>query len=99
VLTHHELATIHAALTFWQEEMCPHGIDVMLPYFDLPGIQPLSAGAITQLRRRFKPDAVRYVIAAASGARLINTQLYVDTGDAIQAAGSGQVATVLLYQR
>jgi hypothetical protein len=29
-----ETTTILAALLYWREEMCPHGREVMQPYFD-----------------------------------------------------------------
>ena len=99
MLTHNGLAIVRAALTFWREEMCPHGTDVMLPYLDLPDIKHLSADEVIRLRCRFKPDAVRYAIANAAGDRLTNTKLFVDAEDAIRAAGNGRVATVLLNER
>lgn len=54
-----ELATILAALLFWQEEMCPHGRDVMRPYFDdleLGHFEPLTSDEITELSRRLRAD-------------------------------------------
>ncbi|MGE3407568.1 MAG: hypothetical protein AB7I37_12185 [Pirellulales bacterium] len=52
-----ELATMLAALLYWSEEMSPHGVEIMRPYFDdleLGHVEPLSADEITELMRRMR---------------------------------------------
>ena len=50
-----ELATILAALLYWQEEMCPHGKRIMRPYFQtlkLERFEPLTTEEVRGLMRR-----------------------------------------------
>ena len=57
MLSDREAATVCAALLYWQEEMCPHGHSIMLPYFESLGLEqlePLSAAEILQLISRLK---------------------------------------------
>ena len=52
MLSPRETATILAALQFWREEMCPHSVEVMRPYFEAVGrahIEPLTAEEIDSL--------------------------------------------------
>lgn len=42
-----EIASLSAALTFWSEEMLPHGRAIMEPYF-----RQLRVGRTTPLNRR-----------------------------------------------
>jgi hypothetical protein len=57
MLTVRETATILAALTYWQEEMCPHGRAIMGPYFRTAGcdqFMPLNRMEIARLSARLK---------------------------------------------
>ena len=57
MISHRETATLLAALQFWREEMCPHSVDVMRPYFEAVGmahIEPLMADEIDGLMTRLK---------------------------------------------
>jgi len=45
MITTRELATVRAALRFWQEEMCPHGQTAMQAYLDCDE-RPLSAAEV-----------------------------------------------------
>ena len=59
MLSPRETATLLAALQFWREEMCPHSVDVMRPYFaavGMPHIEPLTADEIDGLMTRLKDD-------------------------------------------
>ena len=51
VLTTFHLAVLRAAVLFFEEELCPHGVDVMRPYFDEPLPSAPSAGELRELRR------------------------------------------------
>jgi hypothetical protein len=57
--TDREIATILAAMLFWQEEMCPHDPAVMQPYFEavgLPAAVPLSSNEIADLSERLRAE-------------------------------------------
>ena len=52
-----ELATVLAALRFWQEEMCPHDPSIMRPYLlavGFGGIDPLTEFEIVDLVQRLR---------------------------------------------
>ena len=67
MLSHHELATIRAALRFWNDEIAAHGIVTASHYFDESGTRLLSAEETARLIHRFDPSAVRYL-------RIVNGQ-------------------------
>ena len=59
MLSPRETATILAALQFWREEMCPHSVGVMRPYFEAVGmahVEPLTADEIDGLMARLRGD-------------------------------------------
>ena len=52
-----ELCSLLAALSYWRDEMLPHGRRIMQPYFrDLgfPQITPLNRAELERLERRLK---------------------------------------------
>lgn len=52
-----ETATILAALSYWREEITPHGRSIARPYlrhFGLESVVPLSDAAIRRLCRRLQ---------------------------------------------
>lgn len=57
MLTVRETATILAALTYWREELSPHGRTIMRPYFHTIGCDrftPLNRAEIDRLALRLK---------------------------------------------
>ena len=57
MLTKRELATVLAALLYWQEEICPHGQSAARPYFErlrISDVRPLSPTQIVRLSRRLR---------------------------------------------
>ena len=55
--SHRELCTLLAALSYWRDEMLPHGRHIMRPYFrDLgfPKVTPLNRPELERLERRLK---------------------------------------------
>ena len=57
MFTTREPATLLAALLFWREEMCPHGREIMRPYFaslELEHVEPLSADDLERLSERLR---------------------------------------------
>ena len=75
MLADRELATIQAALTYWRDEMTPHGTETQAPYFDQVSPEPLSEEEIDQLRARLHPDVAEYArIVGARSLRLLSRQ-------------------------
>jgi len=97
MLTPQQLATIRAALLYWQEEMCPHAEETMQSYLGTKDSQPLTAQEIAELRTCFLPPNVRYAHYHRQLRRLGSTQLFL-TGDLAmhEAKRKIAVATVLL---
>lgn len=68
ILTSEQLAVIRAALQFWAEEVCPHGFDAALPYFDeVVDSTVVSTDEVTQLRRRLQCCELQYAALLPSG--------------------------------
>lgn len=57
-MTVRERATVLAALRFWEEEMIPHGRDVMRPYMENPDVEPLTGDEIEQLCDRLRRGGI-----------------------------------------
>ena len=96
-MTTNDLATIRAALRYWQEEMCPHPAVIHQPYFDVPGIEPLTAQAIERLRERLHPSAVRHVFWNPLTGALAGGELFASPDVIPPPSDPGlQVALVLL---
>lgn len=97
MLTHDQLATVRAALLFWQEEICPHTPEVSLPYLDVATTEILSAEAVAELRSRFTSVDIRYVLINRHMNQLISRELFDNADDALQRGeGSAVIASVLL---
>ena len=92
-----ELATMRAALLFWQEEMCPSGSTIMQPYYDVAVNAPLLADEITALRAKLGNSCVRYAAYDTANGRLAGVELIADAEDVVrQADAAGAIATVLI---
>lgn len=97
MLTAGQLATVRAALLYWEEEMGPHNMDIPLPAPDPPGFALLSQDELRQLRDRFGPRMIRYAVYDPHHDCLGRTELFADSDTARQQAGAdGIVVTVLL---
>ena len=95
MLTERQVATLRAALLYWQEEMCPHGELGMQPYLESPGLEPLSAAETAELRDRLNRN-VCYAVYDSAKKRLNGSELFQEYQEAQLAAGSLTVAAVLL---
>lgn len=96
-MTKCHLALIRAALQYFDEEMGPHGIRVMQPYFDEPLAAEFAEGEIRELRVRLKNSVVAYVRCDARTMTLATTELSLDM-DNIRPNDAGQsaeIATIL----
>ena len=67
MLSDAELATIRAALRFWNDEIVPGGKYLSTPYFDEPVEEALNREAIEALIGCFHPSEVGVVQATPEG--------------------------------
>jgi hypothetical protein len=97
MLTTEELATVRAALRYWQEEMCPHGPAGMWPYWDNRRLIALSATEVAALRQQFLAKNVGYAVYDVASRQLQGGVVSRTAAAAKRKAGKNQkVATVLL---
>ena len=66
-LTLDELTVIRAALQYWIDEMCPHGLDACKAYLD-EAIDPVAMepAAVIFLRRRLQRCRLKHVTRPAA---------------------------------
>lgn len=95
MLTPRQVATIQAALLFWQEEMCPYSREVMQPYLEPAEIEPLATEETIELRDLLCSN-VRYAVYDAVRERLDGPELFLDISEAELAAPGATLATVIL---
>jgi len=95
MLTPRQVATLRAALLYWQEEMCPHGNEAMQSYLEPAGLDPLSEEETAELRDRLSSN-VRYAVYDMAKERLDGPELFLDIQEAKLAAGGANLATVIL---
>lgn len=100
MLNTREIATILAALRYWQEEMCPYGMAAMQFYLPPEEQTSLTADEIDQLSGRLVIvliDGVRYAVCDPSGSTLLDLRIFRTADQAAAAiAANGIVATLLL---
>ena len=98
MLTRSQLAVLRAALQFFDEELGPHGINAMRPYFDKPPDEEISRSDLTKLRDLLRTCEVRYVCCDLAGTQVMHTGLHAsaDIARSFAARHVDQVATVLL---
>jgi len=91
------VAAIHAALTYFEEEIVPHGPEAARPYWNLPGGEPLTAEEFAALRTGWEGVALRYVACDSQWRRVLRPTLFTRCDEALAAAGRpDQVAAALL---
>jgi hypothetical protein len=95
MLTERQVATLRAALLFWQEEMCPHDEATRQPYYDEPDVGSLTAVEISFLRDRLSSD-VRFALYDPAKHELQGPILYNNRNEAELAAEGLKIATVIL---
>ena len=100
MLTQSHLAVLRAALQYFEEELGPHGIDAMRPYFDEPPVGEISGSDLAQLRELLRTCEIRYVCCDVTGTRVMHTGLYAsaDVARTFAVDHVDQVATVLLHR-
>ena len=67
MLTSHDLAVLRAAVTYFEEELGPHGVEAMRPYFVEPIPVEWSTGDLIRLREFLTTCQLRYVACNTSG--------------------------------
>ena len=90
-----EIATIRAALLYWQEEICPHGAAAGKQYLEETSCQPLSVDEIDRLRA-YLTGGVRYAILDPAEDRLLDARVWASPEEALTEAGGHLVVTVLI---
>lgn len=93
MLTRQHLATIRAALRFWNEEIAVHDANVARPYFDLSDVEPLTAAEIESLIRNLK--TARYAIYDRRTKDLKSTEL-IEYESALALVPVQEIATVFV---
>ena len=71
MLTRHDLAVLRAAVTYFEEELGPHGVKAMRPYFVEPVPAEWSPRDLTRLREFLTTCQLRYVACNTSGEGVI----------------------------
>ena len=97
LLTKNYLVLIRAALRFFDEEMGPHGIRVMQPYFDEPLTAEFAKGEIQDLRTRLKNCVIAYVRCDTRTMTLATAEPFLKMDDigTIDAGQFAEIATIL----
>ena len=95
MLTQTHLAVLRAALQFFDEELGPHGVNAMRPYFQEGLDEAVSRNDIAQLRELLRICEIRYVCCDREGTQVMHTGLFA-SADVARSFTAEQVATVLL---
>ena len=100
MLTQTHLAVLRAALQFFDEELGPHGINAMRPYFQKGLEEEVSWNDIAQLRDLLRTCEIRYVCCNREGTRVMHSGLFVsaEVARAITVDLDHRIATVMLHR-
>lgn len=101
MLTRSHLAVLRAALQFFDEELMPHGVGVMRPYFDEPLNAKPTTSEIRELREFLRDCELQYACCDPASNRLTNSQLSesVEESRLLVADPASPIAVVLLPPR
>ena len=94
MLTSHDLAVLRAAVTYFEEELGPHGIEAMRPYFADPVPETWSIRDLARLRQFLRTCQLRYVACDQASLELVDTKLY-ETVSKLQALFGSQDCRVV----
>ena len=75
LLTKRHLAVLRAALQYFDEELIPHGMEAMQPYFDQPLDGELTSEDVQLLRRFLRTCKLRYARCDSKRKNLISPKL------------------------
>lgn len=98
MLTTRQLAVLRAALQYFDEELIPHGIGAMRPYFDEPLNVELKTPEIRELRKFLRDCELKYACYDQTSRRLTSSELSKSAEDArlITADPASRIAVFLL---
>ena len=98
MLTPHDLAVLRAAVTYFEEELGPHGFEAMRPYFVEPVPEIWSSRDLTRLREFLTTCQLRYVACNTSGEGVIGATLSGSVSELLKrvTTSSIRVGTVLI---
>ena len=94
MLTSHDLTVLWAAVTYFEEELGPHGIEAMRPYFADPVPETWSTRDLARLRQFLRTCQLRYVACDQASLELVDTKLY-ETVSKLQALFGSQDCRVV----
>lgn len=98
MLTKRRLAVLRAALQYFDEELMPHGIGVIRPYFDEPLKGKPTTSEIQELRKFLRDCELQYACCDSASNRLTGLQLSQSVEEARLMTGdpATRMAVVLL---
>jgi hypothetical protein len=101
LLTSRHLALLRAAMTFFDEEMSPHGSQIMTPYLDEPLDPVPTASDVAELRTLIQNSQLRYVRCDATTTRLLDDRLYasMEAAERRRTDPNERVVTALCFER
>lgn len=86
MLTKSHLAVLRAALQYFDDELCPHGMDVMRPYFDEEPTSEWTSREIRGLQTYLRDCGLRYAAYSPAADQL--------TGSTLSLAANGVLPSV-----
>ena len=98
MLTPHDLAVLRAAVTYFEEELGPHGVEAMRPYLDEPPPTDGQPTDIAPLRDLLGSCQVRYACCDLAATQVIHAGLVstIEAAHLIAETHAGQVVTLLV---
>ena len=98
MLTSHDLAVLRAAVTYFEEELGPHGAESMRPYFVEPIPETWSTRDLTRLLQYLKTCQLRYVACERTSLEVVDTKLYETVSElrALVGPQDYRIASVLI---
>ena len=98
MLTPYDLAVLRAAVTFFEEELGPHGVESMRPYLAESIPENWSPRDLTRLREFLRTSQLRYVACDQASLEVVDTKLYETVSDLQALFGSQdcRVASALI---
>ena len=94
MLTSHDQAVLRAAVTYFEEELGPHGVESMRPYLAGPVPEIWSTRDLARLRQFLRTCQLRYVACDQASLELVDTKLY-ETVSKLQALFGSQDCRVV----
>ncbi|PQO28941.1 hypothetical protein [Blastopirellula marina] len=96
MLTVRDLVTIRVALRYWQEEMGPHGIPGMRPYYLNTTAEPLSSQELDDLGKRLRAVRIRYVGLDYRETQLADLRIWNTEEELVRDLPSAWPATLIM---